>query len=194
MKGERPEDQRLVAYLVTTPGSRINLTKLRESLGDVLPSHMIPATFMVVGALPVLATGKTDRLALPEPGRERPELEAEFIGPGTPVEVALAEIWSQVLDIDQIGIHDGFLELGGDSLKATRIVSRVISTFRAEVPLTALFDSPTVVEMALVVVQHRAAATSEDRIDTMLSELEAMSDEQVGLVSGGRDATPEVAS
>jgi len=171
-------DQRLVAYLVPAGKIKPTITELRSSLLESLPDYMIPSTFVMLDALPLTPNGKIDRLALPEPGTARPELENPFVAPRTPVEKTLAEIWEYVLDIDEVGIHDNSLELGGHSLMATQIISRVIRKFQVEVSVKSLFDSPTVADMALAITQRQAAKADEEEIERMLDELEALSDEE----------------
>ncbi|MFC1712651.1 AMP-binding protein [Candidatus Poribacteria bacterium] len=148
-------DQRLVAYLVPATERLPTVSELRRALAETLPDHMIPSAFVMMDKLPFTATGKIDRLALPAPGTSRPELDNSFVAPQTPVEEKLAEIWTQVLGIDQIGIHDIFLELGGNSLLATRIISRVVNTFRIKVSLRYLFQWPTIADMAVVITQRQ---------------------------------------
>jgi len=179
MKGKRREDERLVAYVVTTRQTLLNITEIRRSLSEALPSQMIPASFVAMESLPVLATGKVDRMALPEPEKARPDLDVEFVAPRTGIEDDLTKIWSDVLDLIQIGVHDNFLDLGGDSLKATRIVTRVVKRFGVEVALGSLFDSPTIADMTVVVTNHLVTnAADKDDIASLFAELEAMTDEQ----------------
>ena len=88
------------------------------------------------------------------------------------------QIWTELLGLDQVGIHDNFLELGGHSLVASQIVGRVISTFLIELSVKALFESPTVAEMAIVITQSQAGKADDEEVERMLAELEAVSDEQ----------------
>ena len=145
--------QRLVAYLVPVATPPPTVSDLRGRLEEKLPDFMVPSAFVFLGALPLLPSGKVDQLALPQPGPERPNLDSLFVAPRTPVEETLVKIWSEVLGLDQIGIHDDFLDLGGDSLMATQVFSRVVSTFRTDVPLRSFFEAPTVAHMAAVVNQ-----------------------------------------
>lgn len=112
-------------------------------------------------ALPLTPNGKVDRQALPVPDQERPNLEEAFVPPSTPVEVALAEIWSQVLGVEQVGIHDNFFKLGGHSLLVTKLVLRVRETFQVELPLRSLFEMPTIASLAknLEIAQKTGAST-----------------------------------
>ena len=100
------------------------------------------------------------------------------MAPRTPVEEALAEIWTGVLGVARVGIYDNFFELGGHSLLATQVISRVISTFHVELPLRSIFQSPTVAEMALAITQSQAKGAKPEDIERMLAELEALSAEQ----------------
>ncbi len=176
---DRPGDQRLVAYLVPAAGQQIpTVTKLRRFLAEVLPEYMLPSIFVSLDALPLSPNGKVNRRALPAPGRSRPEVETPFMAPRTPVEEALVEIWAEVLGLDEVGIYDNFLELGGHSLLATQVISRVLNTFRVELPLQSLFKAPTVADMAVVITQSQAEKAEPDDIERMLAELEGFSDEQ----------------
>ncbi len=87
-------------------------------------------------------------------------------------------IWQAVLDVQPIGIHDNFFDLGGHSLAASRVISRVIQTFQLELPVKALFDAPTVAEMAKVIMQHQAEKAGEEKLASMLSEIEAMPEDE----------------
>jgi len=118
--------------------------QLRGYLKEKLPAYMVPSTFVMLEALPITHNGKVDRRALPRPRPDRPELECEFIAPNTPIELQLAEIWAQVLGIDQIGIHDDFFELGGDSLRVMQLIFRVESVFKVRVSLLEFFKAPTI--------------------------------------------------
>ena len=115
---------------------------------------MIPSAFVFLEAFPLLPNGKIDRRALPAPSRARPALNAPYVAPRTPTESELARIWAEVLELEQVGVRDHFLELGGDSLLATRILWRVIQTFRAELSMEAVLAAPTVAQMAKLIVPH----------------------------------------
>ena len=173
----------LVAYLVPVRRPAPTVSALRRALADVLPGHMLPAAFVILETLPLTPAGKVDRRALPEPDRARPELANPFVAPRLSVEKHLAEIWAEVIGLDQVGIHDNFLDLGGHSLQATQIISRVIHTLQVELPVQALFDAPTVAEMALLITQHQAQTRREEDIERMLTEVEALSDESAKKLS-----------
>jgi len=97
--------------------------------------------------LPLTPNGKVDRKKLPVPGQTRAALETEYVAPRTPVEEQLAKIWSEVLRVERIGIHDNFFDLGGHSLMATQVISRVRREFGLDIPLATLFRGPTVSEI-----------------------------------------------
>ncbi len=123
VREDRAEDKRLVAYVVPHAGRMVTVTGVREQLKTQVPDYMIPATVVVLERLPLTAHGKVDRRALPAPAEVRPELGAAYVAPQTSVEMALAEIWAQVLGVDRVGVHDNFFALGGDSITSLRIVA-----------------------------------------------------------------------
>ena len=112
---------------------------------------MIPSFFVFQQSLPLNPNAKLDRRALPEPDWSHPAVENTYHVPTSLLEQQLAEIWSDVLAVERIGIHDHFLELGGDSLKAMSIINRVRSQFHADLPPTALFDTYTIAGLAAAI-------------------------------------------
>lgn len=144
-------------------------------LAGKLLDYMIPSTFTLLDALPLTDTLKVDRKSLPEPKGLRPNIAVPYAAPSNSIERALADIWAEVLELDRVGVHDNFFDLGGHSLAAARIISRVMQVFPRELPVTALFNSPTVGEMSKIVA--RAEATAMD-IDKILSELESTTDDE----------------
>ncbi|HEV2757814.1 MAG TPA: amino acid adenylation domain-containing protein, partial [Actinomycetota bacterium] len=145
-------DKRLVAYVVGDVGTA---TELRAHVAKTLPEYMVPAHFLVLDELPLTPAGKLDRAALPAPDG-RPELGVAYAAPRTPEEEVLAEIWCEVLGLERVGIHDDFFQLGGHSLIATQVVSRVRDALSVELPLRALFESPTVAGLAAHVMHGEA--------------------------------------
>jgi acyl carrier protein len=123
--------------------------ELRVFLGQRLPEFMIPAVFTELAALPLIPSGKLDRAALPAPGATRPG--SGYTAPATPTQELLAGIWAQVLGLDQIGIRDNFFDLGGHSLRAIQVVSRIRSMFEVEFPIAAFFDQPTIADLAVAI-------------------------------------------
>ena len=170
-------DAQLVAYFVPSSHLAPTVSSLRNFLQGKLPDHMIPSAFIKLDAIPLTSTGcKFDRRALPDPGKERPDLDTPYVAPRTPVEEEVAKIWTEILALNLVGIHDNFLELGGHSLAATRVVSHVFKTFQVEIPLRSLFEAPTVAEMAAVIVESQARKLKQADLDRLLTELESLSD------------------
>ena len=129
---------------------------IRAFLQEKLPDYMMPAAYVFLDALPLTPNGKVNRKALPAP-EGRPELAQAYEAARTPTEEALVRIWSAVLGIERIGIHDNFFELGGHSLLATQVVSRIRQTFEVDLPLRALFETPTVAGLAEAIERSREA-------------------------------------
>jgi len=171
------DSSQIVAYAVPNLRSTVSTMELRSYVRKQLPGYMVPARFIFLEALPVSPNGKIDRKALPAPGRSRPELDTPLVDGRTPLEKDLIQIWGEVLELDQIGIHDNFLDLGGNSLAATRIISRVIARFQTEIPLGSLFQSPTVAEMAAVISQYEIKK-GENELETILDELESLEEKE----------------
>lgn len=171
-------DERLVAYLVPTARPGPNVGELGPFLKEKLPDYMIPSAFVTLDSLPLTDTLKINRKALPDPGTSRPELATPYMAPRTPIEDRLAKIWAEVLSIDQVGIHDNFFDLGGHSLAATRVVSRVIAAFQLQLPIQALFDSPTVAAMSAIITRSEGQKASEEDLRRLLSEIDSLSEEE----------------
>ncbi|AKQ66004.1 Non-ribosomal peptide synthetase [Myxococcus hansupus] len=146
VRQEAQGDARLIAY-VTGDAEPLTPAALQAHLQKQLPSHMVPSVFMHLGVLPLNPSGKVDRKALPAPDAPTSP-SGQYVAPSTPTEEALAGIFSQVLGGRRVGVHDGFFELGGHSLLATQVVVRVRAQFGVELPLRALFESPSVSKLA----------------------------------------------
>ncbi|MBN3941890.1 non-ribosomal peptide synthetase [Nostoc sp. NMS9] len=148
-----PSDQRLIAYVVLKPElSDTNVGNLRRFLKQKLPDYMIPSRFVQLSALPLTANGKVDRKALPAPVQTLNANE-KFVAPRTPIEERVAEIWSNVLGLKNIGVHDNFLALGGHSLLAFQILCRIRDIFQVELPMRHFFEAPTISEIANSIIQ-----------------------------------------
>ena len=183
-------DKRLVAYLVANQEPAPTIGELRGFLKEKLPEYMTPAAFVMLDALPLTPNGKVNRQALPEPDHARPELEAAFVAPRTPAEEKLAEIWSQLLGIEQVGVYDNFFELGGHSLLATQLVSRVREAFGVELSLISLFETPVVAELAEKISRSQAngqekeitrierVQRGEKSMEELIAELAQLSDDE----------------
>jgi thioester reductase-like protein len=134
--------------------------ELRRFAEDRLPEHMVPSALVLLDELPLTAHGKLDRRALPAPHLERPELEASFVAPRTPLEERMSALWAEVLGLrHEVGVHDSFFDLGGHSLLATRLMFRVREDFGVPLPLRSLLAAPTVAGLTTVL---EAALRGED--------------------------------
>ncbi|HEX8903646.1 MAG TPA: condensation domain-containing protein, partial [Longimicrobiaceae bacterium] len=153
---DAPGEKRLVAYLVGT----VDAAAAREHLKRALPDYMVPGAYVILDSLPLTPNGKLDRKALPAPDFAPDE---SYVAPRTPAEELLAAMWADVLKLERVGVHDGFFEMGGHSLLATRVVSRIREVFAVELPLRALFEGPTVAELAEAVEALRRAELPEPR-------------------------------
>jgi len=145
------DDTRLIAYVVPRPGPPPTTSALRQALAASLPPALVPTAFVTLEALPQAQNGKVNRRALPPPGTARPALDVPYRAPGDDVERALARIWQEILGLDAVGTDDAFLDLGGDSLRAMRVVARIVAAFRVEVPAADLLAVSTVADLARVI-------------------------------------------
>ncbi|MEA5581859.1 amino acid adenylation domain-containing protein [Nodularia harveyana UHCC-0300] len=151
VREDQPGDQRLVAYIVATQTPTDS--QLREHLKQNLPDYMIPTAFVYLDIFPLTNNGKLDRKALPAPTQT--QKTTDFVLPRTDTEQAIADLFSLLLGVENIGIHDNFFELGGHSLIATQLISRLRETFQIELPLQVLFASPTVIQLAKLINSQR---------------------------------------
>ncbi|MFN3539189.1 MAG: non-ribosomal peptide synthase/polyketide synthase, partial [Rhodococcus sp. (in: high G+C Gram-positive bacteria)] len=159
---------RLVAYLVPADGVTLDQDGIRRALAERLPSYMVPSAFVILDALPRNANGKLDRQALPEPQFET----AEFRAPTNPVEEAVAAVFAEVLSVERVGLDDDFFAIGGNSLIATQVVSRLGAALDTQVPVRSIFESPTVQTLARAVESEvgtgaRRALTARTRPDSV---------------------------
>ncbi|NET71698.1 MAG: amino acid adenylation domain-containing protein, partial [Sphaerospermopsis sp. SIO1G2] len=146
VREDEPGNKRLVAYVVSNTGITPSSAELRQFLGEQLPSYMIPSLFVSLQSLPLTSNGKIDRRALPAPDSARPELESVFIAPRTTEEQILAAIWSRVLDVAQVGIHDNFFALGGDSIRSIQVLSEAREK-GLNLSVKQLFQHQTIAEL-----------------------------------------------
>jgi thioesterase domain-containing protein/acyl carrier protein len=144
----------LVAYVVPRGRQADNVESttefvkdLRQFLKSLLPGYMIPQSFEILDALPQLSSGKVNRAALPAVAPAAKSVQ-RYVAPRSPLEQQLAAIWSEVLQLDRVGLHDNFFDLGGHSLLAVRMTSRIRGEFSVDLPLVTLFNAPTLSELA----------------------------------------------
>jgi acyl carrier protein len=150
-----PGDKRLIAYVVMKPDQKMKTSELQKHLLATLPDYMVPSAFVLLDKMPLLSNGKVDREALPTPEYSRKQLEEEYVAPRNEVEQSLAKIFAEVLGIEKIGINDNFFLLGGHSLSATQVITRLRETLQADVPLRRLFEDPTVAGLSTAVEEFQ---------------------------------------
>ncbi|MEW6735278.1 MAG: amino acid adenylation domain-containing protein, partial [Acidobacteriota bacterium] len=152
-------EKRLVGYVVPNNSDTITINNLRHFIAEKLPDYMIPAAFVLLDTFPQTPSGKIDRRALPAPDAARPQLVEAYTSSRNKIEEILVSIWTEILGIVNIGIHDNFFDLGGRSLNATQVMSRVKKVFNIELPLQSLFESPTVAGLAENIEKARSQAS-----------------------------------
>jgi hypothetical protein len=164
-------ERRLAAYLLPADPARglPPVAQLREMVRGALPEYMVPSAMVELAALPLTPNGKIDRAALPAPGYTRADLLDSFRPPRTSTERLLADIWCDLLDLDQVGIGDDFFELGGHSLLATRMTNRIRAACGVELALAVIFDQPAIEPIAAAI---DAASPDIAGSDTELEEFE----------------------
>ncbi|MEA5617994.1 amino acid adenylation domain-containing protein [Cronbergia sp. UHCC 0137] len=143
-----PGDKRLIAYIVTQPQATLTQSELRQFLKQKLPEYMIPSAFVILEKFPLTPNGKIDRRALPIPEQIRREPEETFIAPRNELEQQLTKAWEAILGIKPIGVKDNFFALGGHSLLAVKLFAQIEKTFKINIPLAAIFHSPTIEQLA----------------------------------------------
>jgi amino acid adenylation domain-containing protein len=149
---DTPGDKRLIAYVVSRNGA-VNPSELRDTLRIKLPDYMVPAAFVPLEALPLSPNGKVDRKALPRPDFEAAADKSNFVAPSTPTEIVLAGIWCDVLGLKQIGIHDNFFDLGGHSILAVQITSKINRSLGSHLAIPVIFQNPTIGKLAAALEQ-----------------------------------------
>lgn len=172
------EEKYLAAYVVARQDTLLSVSELNRFLRDRLPEYMMPSAFVFLPALP-LTNGKVNRCALPVPSRNRPYLSGVRLAPRTDIERKLTNIWCEVLSLEEIGVNDNFFDLGGHSLLASQVISRVIRTFQRILPIKALFQSPTVAEMAAIIEQSDTPRVTDSDLVDLLRKIETMSNQEV---------------
>ncbi|WP_345409949.1 non-ribosomal peptide synthetase [Nonomuraea salmonea] len=158
------DGERLAAYVV----GPAEPDELRARLAAALPAHLVPTVWVSLPALPLTITGKVDVAALPAP---EPGPAAEFVAPRTDAEVLVAEVWSELLGLETVGVHDDFFALGGHSLLATRVAALLRNAVETEVPIRTVFDHPTVAGLATaverLVIEQLSALTDAEAAELL---------------------------
>ena len=150
-KGESREEQRLVAYVVPKANTDLTIAAVRDYLKSELPPYMIPAAIMIIDALPLTLNGKIDYRELPAWDAEQAPVRTSYVAPRNLIELHVAEIWQEVLNVPRVGATDNFFELGGHSMLGMRVSARVFEKFGYELPLSVFFEGGTVEHVASLI-------------------------------------------
>ncbi len=187
LREDVPGDKRLVAYLTSRSGE-LKTAELRAFLKAALPEYMVPAAYVLMSEWKLTPNGKIDRKQLPQPEVTATSPDSAYTAPRNEVEAMLADIWGQLLRVERVGIDDNFFELGGHSLLATQAVSRTRDAVGYDLPLRAMFETPTIAEIADRLGSELAESNrakefpsiteDQDEIERLLAELEGVTDEE----------------
>ncbi|ARV58868.1 hypothetical protein BZZ01_09670 [Nostocales cyanobacterium HT-58-2] len=162
---DQPGDKRLVAYLVADQKSVSSISNLRRFLQQKLPEFMVPSAFVFLEELPLSPNGKVDRKALPAPELVRPELQTVYVAPQNQMERTIATIWQESLQIETVGIHDNFFDLGGHSLLIVQVHNKLNKTFKTNLSLLKMFQYPTISSLAEYLSQINTSKDSYEKND-----------------------------
>jgi amino acid adenylation domain-containing protein len=171
-------DRRIVGYVTPVAGVELRADALREQVARRLPDYMVPAALVILPELPLTPHGKVDRRALPAPDL-RAAMAQAYEAPTGQVEMAMAAIWSEILGSAAIGRHDHFFELGGHSLSAARLLGRIRDTWGVAIPLTDLFQAPTIAALATQVMAAELARYSDEDVAQAMAGLDALSETEI---------------
>ncbi|MBT5890779.1 MAG: amino acid adenylation domain-containing protein, partial [Chromatiales bacterium] len=156
LREDIPGDQRLVAYLIAPEGVTLDPAGLREHISSDLPDYMLPSAYVQLERFPLTPNGKIDRKALAPPDQNQ-LAKVEYVPPRNALEESLCALWGDVLGVEKAGIHDDFFALGGHSLIATQLVSRIRDTLNVELALRQLFEHPTVAQLAVDITESSSS-------------------------------------
>ena len=158
-----PDDKRLVAYIVSNQQSPLSISELRNFLKEKLPDYMAPAAFMLLDALPLTPNGKVDRHALPAPEGER-QTEKAYVAPRNELEKIIAGIWQELLQVEKVGVHDNFFDMGGHSLLIAQAHSRLHKVVDRDLSITDMFRYPTIEKLTEFLTREQSEGLSLEKI------------------------------
>lgn len=177
------KNKQVYAYIITDSSQKLSIKEIKAYVRAKLPAYMVPSRFMFISEIPVLESGKLDKNSLPSMEDVRPDIDAAYAEPRNRMEETIAQIWCEILKIDRVGIYDNFFDLGGQSLMATQIVSRIRSTLGMEIPLHVLFEAASTVEQTAAAIERYQLEQYEPKeLEQLLSELEGLSEEELAAI------------
>ncbi len=163
-------DHPVILGYVTGPDPGLGVGWIRQYLMTRLPDYLVPQHLFVLDELPLTSAGDYDLSALPRPGAENSAAD-DYVAPRTPMEEQLAEIIGKLLTIERVGIHDSFFQLGGFSLLATQLTSRIRETFYVDLSLRDVFSAPTVDQLAHLIVRMQGELLGDEQLEVLLNEI-----------------------
>jgi acyl carrier protein len=168
----RSIDPVIAAYLVIRPEMAFDLDQIKGFLRQRVPSYMLPSVFIRIAEMPLSPGGKTDPRALLSmiPGRDEPD--RPYLGPRTPIEQELADLWADLLHIQKVDVRDSFFDLGGHSLLAAQLISRIRDRYKIEIPLARLFAEPRIEALAEVITEQLIAEENPEELERLLDDIE----------------------
>ncbi len=172
----RTGDMRLIAYV---EADGIDVATLKQDIGRILPDYMVPSIIIPLQAFPLMPNGKIDRRALPEPADGLVTDDVAYVEPGNPVESVLTRIWTELLERDRVGINDNFFEIGGHSILATRVISRIRENFEVQLPIRHLFDSPTITGIADIMLSDSSQKARLQETAELIMQIDGLSEEEL---------------
>jgi acyl-coenzyme A synthetase/AMP-(fatty) acid ligase/acyl carrier protein len=179
------KNKQIYAYILSDASVQVSINSIKSYLKTKLPAYMVPSRFLFLSEIPVLESGKLDRNSLPSIEDVRPDIDVEYVAPRNPMEETLAQIWCEILQIDRVGIYDNFFDLGGQSLMATQMISRIRTTLGMEIPLHVIFETtPTVEQTAIAIENYQIEQSQPEDLEKLLAEIEAMSEEEIAAMLG----------
>ncbi|CAM3390081.1 Peptide synthetase XpsB [Xenorhabdus nematophila ATCC 19061] len=178
-------DKRLVAYVISQPDVTLDINRLREQLNTHLAAYMVPNAFVVLAAFPLTASGKVDRKALPAPDRTA-IASHEYEAPEGEIEQQIAVILQTLLQLEQVGRHDSFFDLGGNSLSIIQLMARLRDEFHLEISIPDIFAHPTLSELAELIASRQIETFfAQEDIESLQKELENLSEDELRALLNG---------
>ena len=179
VQGETAREKYLAAYFIPRLGETINQVELRHFLENWLPDYMIPSAFVVMESFQLSPNGKVNRKVLPIPDKNPLSLTQNYVAPRTAIEEVLAGIWAEILEVERVGIEDDFFLLGGHSLKAIQLISKIRQTLEIEVSVRQLFNHSTISQLTQVMIELVGNEGLLNEIAVTVQEISQLSPEEV---------------
>ena len=166
----------LAAYIIPQTDGTLNTGEVKQYLQSYLPAYMIPDAFVFLDNFPLKSSGKIDRNAFPNPQRTDFSAREHIVLPKDEIEKQILQVWKDILGKNQISTDDNFFDLGGHSLLATQIISRLRGIFGVDLPLSTIFETPTIQGLAESITELRLMQLDDDDFDVFLNEIENLSE------------------